>query len=193
MDFGGGWGRIARFFLRNTEPENIWVVDLLPESIRWLNETNAAYSVLQNDPQPPIPRLHAKFDIIYAFSVFSHLSEDYFKAWVEYLLGLLEPGGFLIFTSRGLEFISMLEEFQKRGLKADLRHNLPLPSVIRERYEEGRFQFYPIRAGQVLTETFYGEAFIPTPYVARLFACQFVLSTDLVTRVDQTIFILNNP
>jgi hypothetical protein len=41
LDFGGGWGRIARFFLRDTKPEMITIADCLSDS-----------TVVADDEQP---------------------------------------------------------------------------------------------------------------------------------------------
>jgi 2-polyprenyl-3-methyl-5-hydroxy-6-metoxy-1,4-benzoquinol methylase len=193
LDFGGGWGRIARFFLRNTKPGNIWVTDLMSESMRWLKETKAPFNLIQNNPLPPIDGLNVKFDIIFAFSVFSHLSEEYFTTWVKYLLGMLEPGGSLVFTSRGTQFISALELFHRHGEETGLTSNLPPPTTIREKYRKGEFQFYPLGPGPELKKDFYGEAFIPVQFVQKLFSRHLVLNADDVPFVDQTIYVLNNP
>ncbi len=83
LDFGGGWGRISRFFFRDTNANFIWIADCLADSIYWLNATGNPCNIIKNEPRPPIADLDTKFDLIYAFSVFSHLSEDYFLSWHE--------------------------------------------------------------------------------------------------------------
>jgi hypothetical protein len=90
LDFGGGWGRIARFWLRDTPPQNITVSDTMDLAISLLRELKAPYHIAKNPPFPPAD-YDRSYDLIYAFSVFSHLSEKYTAAWVDYLLTQLKP------------------------------------------------------------------------------------------------------
>jgi 2-polyprenyl-3-methyl-5-hydroxy-6-metoxy-1,4-benzoquinol methylase len=193
LDFGGGWGRVSRFFLRETSPQNIWIVDCLTDSIKWLKETQNPCNVIQNSPSPPIEGLEADFDLIYAYSVFSHLSEEYFQRWVSYFMSLLKPEGYLVFTTRGRDFIGHLEYLHQSGSKSYLVQNLPHPSHILDRYEKGEFQFYPCAGGGELTDNFYGEAFIPKQYMKEHYPAYLVDFADNITWQEQNIVTLRKP
>ena len=103
LDFGVGWGRVARLFLNETRLENIYGIDVDPAFVemtaRMFRTTN--FSVCQ--PFPPTPR-PGTFDLIVAYSVFSHLSEPGFNAWLDEFARLLRPGGHVAFTTRHESF-----------------------------------------------------------------------------------------
>ena len=193
LDFGGGWGRISRFFFRDTKPENIWVSDCLTDSIRWLKETGNPCQIVKNEPLPPIVGLEPGFDLIYAFSVFSHLSQEFLDTWIPYLMSVLRPGGYLIVTTRGREFIKFLELLHRQKSTSYLVKYLPEPSVIRERWVNGEVQFYPCGGGGELTGDFYGEALIPKKYFEERHGTTLVSFLDEVRGIDQSVVLLRRP
>jgi SAM-dependent methyltransferase len=190
LDFGCGWGRISRFFLRDAKPEHIWVSDVLTDAIHWLRETGNPCNIVQNQALPPIDALETQFDLIYAYSVFSHLSEPFLQTWLKYLMGSLRPGGHLVFTSRGRQFIDAVELLHRDNRPSDLRETLPHPDVLRDRYLRGEFQFYPTGGGGELTSDFYGEAFIPPAYLQSHFGDRLVHVSESVPHVNQSVFIM---
>jgi len=202
LDFGCGWGRVARFFLRETKPEKIYVADTMEYAIECLRATGNVFRVIHNEARPPITGLTELFDVVYAYSVFSHLSEEYFLNWVNYLLGVLRPGSYLAFTTRGTWFISHLEDLHRTRTKTHamleehtrrLREEMPLPAEIRRRYMAGEFQFYPIGGAGELSKDFFGEAFIPRAYIQQQFAPFFVDFNESIPHVDQSIVVLRKP
>ena len=202
LDFGGGWGRISRFFLRDTKPESIYIAETRKYAIECLRATGDRCHVIHNQPRPPILELTGLFDLVYAYSVFSHLSQEYFHAWINYLLGVLRPGGYLVFTTRGQYFINHLEHLHHDTDKPHamlqehvrrLREDLPLPEVIRRRYLNGEFQFYPIGGSGELTSDFFGEAFIARRYIEQNFESYFVAFNEEVPNVDQSVVVLRKP
>jgi hypothetical protein len=193
LDFGGGWGRISRFFLRDTECNRITVADCLSDSIYWLRETNNPCNIVKNDPFPPIAGLGTDFDVIYAFSVFSHLSEKYQNAWFDYLISCLRPGGYLVITTRGHQFIETLKCFHSQRLVNGLTTQLPKPDEISARYAAGEFQFYPTGGGGELEPAFYGETFIPRAYFEKKYGSQIVSFSEDVQYVDQAVLVLQKP
>ena len=82
LEFGCGWGRIIRLFLRDVEPQNLWGIDCLPAAIELCKDTNPYCNFRLVDPFPPSPIGQGSFDLIYAYSVFSHLSEDAHERWL---------------------------------------------------------------------------------------------------------------
>jgi len=202
LDFGGGWGRISRFFFRETRPDYIYIADTMAHAIDCLRATGNPCHVIHNQPRPPIPGLPENLDLVVAYSVFSHLSEEYFKAWVEYLLKVLRPGGYLVFTTRGEYFIKHLEHLHQQADESHhmleehhrrLRQEMPSPTEIRRRYQNGEFQFYPIGGARELTSDFFGEAFIPRRYVEQKFGPLFVDFNDGLPNVDQSVIVLRKP
>jgi len=177
MDFGAGWGRIARFFLRDARPEDIVAVDTLSLAVHCLRNIGCTFQVIHNPPAPPIPEFHQTFDLIYAYSVFSHLSETYSRAWLDYLLTRLNPGGHLVITTRGERFINDLTTIKAQtdeyinSLETAgvgkymkwMRENFPDPTIIRDRFRKGEFLFFPVE-NKMHIEDCTGETLIPETY-----------------------------
>jgi SAM-dependent methyltransferase len=99
LDFGCGWGRIIRYFTRDVRPENLWGIDVSDTAIEACQETNRWARFEQNRPLPPSRFDDGTFDLIYAYSVFSHLSERSHLAWLEEFERILKPGGVFISTT----------------------------------------------------------------------------------------------
>jgi hypothetical protein len=105
----------------------------------------------------------------------------FIHAWMDYLLGLLNLGGHLVFTTSGrfhIDWLTNIDQHmngQHEVLKsyfAELKAMAP-PDQIKQRYDNGEFQFYRAGGG-VLAPTFYGEAIIPRSYIEQHFRSTFV-------------------
>jgi ubiquinone/menaquinone biosynthesis C-methylase UbiE len=104
LDFGCGWGRIIRFFLKDLEGSRLWGVDCYAAVLEAARQTNRWCRFEQIDPMPPM-LADSKFDLIYCFSVFSHVSEGAHERWLVEFHRLLKPGGMFFATTRGRDFI----------------------------------------------------------------------------------------
>jgi SAM-dependent methyltransferase len=170
LEFGCGWGRIIRLFTRDVPPGSLWGIDCMSAAIDICRSTNrlARFELTPTFPPTDVPS--DTFDLVYAYSVFSHLSEAAHLAWLEELRRVLKPGGLLIVTTRPREFILMC---------AALREAQELPSWVAgtvvsfkdtaaalARYDSGEFLFEPTGGGDELDASFFGEACIPQRYVA---------------------------
>ena len=58
LDFGCGWGRTIRFFLKNVEPSNLWGIDCFPEVIEICKQTNKWCNFMLIDPMPATSLSH---------------------------------------------------------------------------------------------------------------------------------------
>ncbi len=101
LDFGCGAGRILRHFLPETQEAEVCGCDIDAASIAWLEEhLSPAFFVFHNEETPPLPQPDAHFDLIWAASVFTHLT-DHWSAWLLELHRLLKDGGLLIASFMG--------------------------------------------------------------------------------------------
>jgi 2-polyprenyl-3-methyl-5-hydroxy-6-metoxy-1,4-benzoquinol methylase len=207
LDFGAGWGRIARLWLRETDAGNITVADTMPFAIECLQRTGAPYRIVHNPPAPPLPGVEtASFDLIYAYSVFSHLSEAYSRLWIEHHLTLLRPGGWFVFTTRGDRFISDLAAIkatagtriagahEQAGVNEyqDQLRRLPEPDQIRERMRAGEFQFFAMKHSHHIDDCT-GETIIPESWLKANYGRYLVSFSQDVPEVDQGVAILRRP
>jgi SAM-dependent methyltransferase len=113
MDFGCGWGRIIRFFLKDIDPTRLYGVDPVDEMVSLCKERDRWCTFERISPKPPMRFQDNAFDLIYSFSVFSHLSEEMHKRWLVELRRVLKPGGLFIATTRGREFIEYCGQMRR--------------------------------------------------------------------------------
>jgi len=176
MDFGAGWGRIARFFLKEVDRHNLVTVDAQVDAVEWQKELGLPCRIILTDPLPPIPGIPAEeFNVIYSYSVFSHLTESHFKRWIQYLIDILAEDGTLVFTTFGQRYLSRIERDRDR------------PEVfgdyakIREQLDGDDFLWFRSRGDDAdLSGSFYGEAFVTRKFVEKAFPnCELIYFEDL--------------
>ena len=112
LDYGCGWGRISRLMSRYTDPENIYCVDANNEAIEMCKRDGVwgHYSLCDYIPtQLPFERY---FDLIYAFSVFTHLSKKAADSVLRVISRHLTNHGLLAITLRPVEFWDALTRFE---------------------------------------------------------------------------------
>ena len=101
LDFGSGAGRTMRHFAAEAETAEFWGCDIDEPSIAWMQENICPpFHAWQSTHNPPLGLEHGSFDLIYAISVFTHLTYNS-TAWLLELHRLLKPGGLLIATFMG--------------------------------------------------------------------------------------------
>jgi SAM-dependent methyltransferase len=101
LDFGCGAGRTLRHFLDEAERGEFWGADIDASSIDWL-EANLCppLRALRCEDAPPLALEAGSFDLIWAISVFTHLT-DRSLDWLAELHRLLRPGGLLMASYTG--------------------------------------------------------------------------------------------
>lgn len=97
LDFASGYGRVTRCLVRDLPPERVWVADVYAEGVRFQEERFGVTGIV-SAARPEELRCDRRFDAILVTSLFTHLSEERFVAWLARLLGLLAPGGLLAFS-----------------------------------------------------------------------------------------------
>jgi SAM-dependent methyltransferase len=101
LDFGSGAGRTLRHFAREAGSAEFWAADIDAPSIRWLQENLCPpFHAWQSTHNPPLGLEHESFDLIYAISIFTHLTDNSIS-WLLELQRLLKPDGILIATFMG--------------------------------------------------------------------------------------------
>jgi SAM-dependent methyltransferase len=172
LDFGCGWGRISRFFLKEILPDNLHGVDVDPSVIE-ICKKNFRYGTFGVvEPYPPTGFDSGSIDLIYAYSVFSHLAEAIHIKWVEEFSRILKPGGLVVVTTQGRSFIDFCRSLQGQKAydhpwhEALARSFLDTDAALKD-YDSGKFLYSPTGGGDFRPSDFYGEAVIPRAYVER--------------------------
>jgi SAM-dependent methyltransferase len=109
LDFGCGVGRILRPALIEDPGCELWGCDIDQPSIDWLGAECPELSLRRNGAWPPLDVPSGHFDLIWAFSVFTHLT-DAWSAWMLELHRLLKPGGILVATVFGPGHVNFVDE-----------------------------------------------------------------------------------
>jgi len=106
LDFGCGWGRMLRLLSKYVPSNNLYGVDPWDQSINICNQTGVKANLFISDYLPrtlPTPK-NQKFDFIFAFSVFTHLSEKATNLCASTLRDYLNDDGLLAITIRPHEY-----------------------------------------------------------------------------------------
>jgi SAM-dependent methyltransferase len=105
LDWGCGCGRVLRHWA-NLPTTGVHGCDIDPKMVAWCDEHLPFAHVKLNALAPPLPYDEASFDLVYAFSVMTHLSEDLQHAWLREVGRVLKPGGFFLFSTLGEYYAS---------------------------------------------------------------------------------------
>jgi SAM-dependent methyltransferase len=166
LDFGVGWGRIIRFFKHDTD-QLIGVdvdADLLAEARKC-----GTGAVLQIAPLGRLPFPDKTFDLVYAFSVFSHLPRKVADHWAREISRALKANGLFVFTILGEEFLQTCIASKIDPNPSDFGRTLGAafddPSEALQRYRLGEFVYAPTGGGGMLESTIYGWTAIPPAYI----------------------------
>ena len=81
--------------------------DINPKMVAWCDANLPFVDVTVNDRTPPLQFEDEAFDLVYAFSVFTHMTEDAQHAWIRELQRVLRPGGFLLVSTLGEHYLSL--------------------------------------------------------------------------------------
>ena len=196
LDFGSGWGRTIRPFMRDFEFADLYGFEpdfLFCTLARSLNP----YVAFLSDASTPTGRLPGQFfDLACSWSVFSHLSPASAASWLQELARVLVPGGFCVLTTWGDRFLRRLQDdaaARQRGQGIDWYSAVCLDAAgsIEQRileYRRGEFVWFT--SGQSLL---YGEAFVSETALTRLIQrCQlpFALLAVDTSSLGQDAFVL---
>ena len=100
LDFASGYGRVTRFIVHDIPPERVWIADIYARGVEFQRERFGVHGLV-SAADPVDFQCGERFDAILVSSLFSHLPEATFLAWLRRLWGLLAPGGALIFSVHG--------------------------------------------------------------------------------------------
>ncbi len=100
LDFGCGVGRVLRHWSYLDGPE-VHGTDYNPALVAWCRQELPFARLATNAIDGPLAYPEAKFDLVYALSVFTHLSEPLQGFWMAELRRVLKPGGVAFLTTHG--------------------------------------------------------------------------------------------
>jgi SAM-dependent methyltransferase len=129
LDFGCGCGRVARHLAARSGPE-IHGVDISAPAVRWCQRNLHFMRARRIDVEPPLDYPDARFDLVYALSVFTHLPEQLTQRWLAELVRIMRPGGLLLFTLHGERFIEVMDPAEAERFRRGEPVVSPRPAVL---------------------------------------------------------------
>ncbi|MGC2627712.1 MAG: class I SAM-dependent methyltransferase [Candidatus Udaeobacter sp.] len=111
LDFGCGCGRTIRHF-GTLKKAKLYGTDYNPKLIDWCSRNLPFGQFSVNQLHPPLVYPERAFDLVYAFSVFTHLPESIQFSWMRELSRVLRPAGYLVISTLPL---GMLPEDRRTG------------------------------------------------------------------------------
>jgi len=102
LEWGCGPGRIIRHLPDTLGGQSrVYGSDYNAESIDWATASIGRVRFCRNELSPPLPFEDARFDFVYAISVFTHLSEESCLKWIDEIERVLNRDGLVFFTTNG--------------------------------------------------------------------------------------------
>jgi SAM-dependent methyltransferase len=102
LDFGCGCGRVARFWAGLTKTR-VCGTDYNPDLVAWCRDNLAFGEFSVNGLSGRLDYPDGRFDLVYSISVFTHLTEDLQRSWLDELIRVTAPGGHLYITVLGTQ------------------------------------------------------------------------------------------
>jgi SAM-dependent methyltransferase len=161
LDYGCGWGRILRMMPWFTEPTRLYGVDPVAESLEHCAAGRVPGEFALCDPIPTgVPFEGVTFDVVYAFSVFTHLAERSSRAILQSVRRRISADGVFVITIRPVEFWPLVE-------------NVFGAERVREMerlHRSDEYAFLPVDHLHVDGEATFGDASWSFAYMARMAA-----------------------
>lgn len=155
LDYGCGWGRVMRLMYRFSDPSRIYGVDPWPASLAAcrVSRVRGHLELCAEVPQE-LAFPGVAFDLVYAYSVFTHLSEKTAAAVLAAIRPRLRAAGLLVLTVRPVEYWWAHTDFPP-GTDRD--------TAIRRHHDEG-YAFVPHHREPIGGDVTYGDASVSLDY-----------------------------
>jgi SAM-dependent methyltransferase len=131
LDFGCGSARVLRHFADEAAEGQFTGCDIDGASIDWAaGHLSPPFGFFRNDPTPPLDRADGSLNLIWAMSVFTHIS-DTWAEWLGEMHRLLVPGGLLVasFLGEGMWEALVKEPYREDEVGMAVLHSWDGPSA----------------------------------------------------------------
>jgi SAM-dependent methyltransferase len=106
LDWGCGCGRVLRHW-HDLPRTQVFGCDINPKMTAWCAANLRFARVDVTELEPPLPYPDSAFDLVYAFSVFTHLPENLQREWMRECRRVLRPGGYLLLSTMGEYYLGL--------------------------------------------------------------------------------------
>jgi SAM-dependent methyltransferase len=178
LDYGCGWGRLTRFLARDVAPGNLYGCDPVAGMVDHCRQSRLPAIVEQIDVMPSAAPFERQFDLAFAFSVFTHLSEEAHELALSVLHEALRPHGILVATIRPPSYVVLAPPLQAlvEQLGTDARNAWAQPRFLHVPHPAD--ELHPQYTGGPMH---YGETVITPAYIREYWSDRFeLLDVDLL-------------
>ncbi|MCE9613342.1 MAG: class I SAM-dependent methyltransferase [Lentisphaerae bacterium] len=171
LDYGVGFGRNVRMLSKYVPAGNLYGVDPFPPNVALCQQLGLKAHIHACDSYPqhmPPALAGTRFDLIFLFSIFTHLSEPTHKRVLHVLHEGLADDGVLVVTVRPREAWDVLESPERERLRQD--------------HDRKGYAFLPIEIAELGTvdgEPTFGESTMSLAYVEQHWTDWRVVDMDL--------------
>ena len=164
FDFGCASGRVVRHFVAQDNIEEIWCSDINARHIRWLCEfMPPLVKPIANHSIPHLPITDNTFDLITAFSVFTHI-DTFETCWLAELRRILNPGGLVWLTVHNEDTWRVLkdeiENENNRLVQSMISVDPDTPTRLENDMPEGRTVYRFTTRGPYRAQVFHSNSYI---------------------------------
>lgn len=171
LDFGVGWGRCLRTWMRDVPASGLHGVDVDPEILEQARSDGVPGTLSQVAALGELPA--GRHDVVISFSVFSHLSEQSSAHWLPRLAESLKPGGVMVITLLGQFFMDMCvachdKHVDRSPWEERYARMFADPHAARAAFVRGDYAYTPqaMPTPWLVAEN-YGWAAMPIPFIER--------------------------
>lgn len=159
LDYGCGYGRHLRLMMYFADDERLFGCDPWDKSIELCRNSGIGCDLRITDYLPKgLPYESASFDLIYAFSVFTHTSARATAAALAALHEIIKSGGLLVITVRPVEYWDI-----QKGLSDSERLSL------KSQHLNTGFAFLPHSYSTIDGDVTYGDTSMSLQHIERSF------------------------
>ena|GEM_PF-707842 len=171
LDYGCGWGRMLRLFYKTTPYTQLYGVDPWDISVEACKKHNLKcnFGITKWIPDS-IPFGDTVFDLVYSFSVFTHISFRSADAAMKIIRKRIDKNGLFVITIRPVEYWQLHKKSRDTGLD--------LEAAINE-FDENGFVFIPHPAKAQFGNFDYGDTVMSVDFIRKTWPEWKIVHTDL--------------
>lgn len=152
LDFGCGWGRLTRLLYKYVPTDNLYGVDPWDTSLEECRKHRFRIHLAKSEEIPTTLPFDRKFELIFAFSIFTHLSERTAKAVMNTLRSYIDDKGVLVITIRPVDFWHFMDREKVS------------PDILQQHASRG-FAFRPHARAPIDGEVTFGDTSMSLAYI----------------------------
>lgn len=119
LEWGCGVGRIIRHLPGLSKNAKVVGADINEAMIAWDAAHIPDVQFVKTDYQPPLPFTGQAFDLVFAFSVFTHIEYRLQQSWLQEIHRILMPDGIFLFTTHGKKYRTALSVQEQKQLDSE--------------------------------------------------------------------------